>query len=304
MIRSSLILTLSILLMACGGGSGGGDSQTSRIEIQNDDIVSIADNESISVYLPADDQTTDYVSYHLFKDNDSWRLGEAHLATRKPGTAKFSRAYSGFSIVNGGEWSRAVMEAGAADFVGGYHGYEVTESITLDDSSNWNNGRRVTKELKAETESVLFRHGTDTPIADVKTTYNFTSERLEVAQTITWREQVEVETAYLSMLPIKRQLPNGEQITDIGYRSPDYEPEDILTDEFPVIETVGTRNVRVEGSWSDIVASISITELSGVPEPRVFISNSAEYNKVYFGFSSLTQTEEEWKVVTRYSITK
>tara|TARA_B100002003_G_C14130921_1_gene543957 strand:- start:1209 stop:2108 length:900 start_codon:yes stop_codon:yes gene_type:complete len=298
--RSTAWIALSLFLTACGGGG----SETEPVEIAQDDLVVIANDQSLGIYLPADEETSEYISYQLFEDQGLWRLGEAHLATRFPDTAKFKRAYSGYSIVNNGEWSRAIFEEGAPDFIGGFHANETTSSVELNGGPVWKEGRKVVKSLVLSTESELYRYETETKIAEISTTYDFNAKRLQVSQKITWLEAVDVETAYLSMFPIKRKLPNGEQITDMGYRSPDYEPEDILTEGFPIEMTTGTRVVRLEGSWSDLVAEVSVESISGVPEPEVFISNSSRYNKVYFNFASDAASGDVWEVVTSYKITK
>jgi hypothetical protein len=298
-----LWVLLVLTLTACGGG-GGSDGENEPVEISNDEIVTVAGDSSVIVYLPANKEASEYVSYRLVKNEKVWTLNKAYLNSLDPGTLNFKTRYSGHPIVTTGEWSRALLESGASEFIGGLHGNEVTRSVSLNDQTEWEAGSRISKSTSLETQSQLYRHRSETILADILTTYSFDAERLIITQAIQWRESVDIRNAYLSMFPVERTLENGERITDLAYRSPDYSPEDVLSDKFPVIRTRGTREVRLEGSWSDLVFEISVNRISGIPEPDVLITNSPLYNKVYFDFASMADEGETWEIVTEYRISK
>lgn len=279
------------LIFACALVAGCSGSTSAPVETTPGDVVVVGRDAAVDFYL-------DGFKFSLALKEGAWRLFEGYHAENSGG--RFSPV--GAPIINNGEWSCAIREVGAADFICGFHRFERLDSVlfSLDGKPGEILGTHTAKELTATQESTLFSYGTETPIAERAVTYRAAVDGITVEQRIHWLQPVLLENAYLAMLPIKRHV-GGEQITDTAKRAPHYASEDVSEAGFEPIRT--PTNV-IELSGPQVVARVSLLEAPALPNAFAFVSNAELYNKVYFDVSGehLTAPGEVWTVVAHYEI--
>jgi hypothetical protein len=235
---------------------------------------------------------------------DSWNFERAYECSRS-GTV-FTRI---LQICVAGSWETAILESGAADFVGSHaHGDEVlTATIFLVDgvlADLATTADRIGKTATFIQKSILYRCNTMTPIANYTRRYDFNHQGVVLTHDLEWIEGITIIDSYLTMLPIAR-LDGATQITDSGLRNPGYSIEDLSIAGFPSVTTNNTTKVNIWGATSGISAEVELLEFPVVGTREFNFSPSDLYNKLYFDTSSnyITTPGEVWRQKARYQIT-
>ena len=246
------------------------------------------------------------------KRMDLWRLTRAFDVERRGDSGFADRL--GEEIVRPGEWECAVMlsEEGRrmADFMGGFHGYELFTGVEarLDgrDIDLTRNEKLNGAELCFEQRSVLYLYGTGRPVANHLKRYRFIPAGIELQQEIEWLEDARVENAYLTMLPVVRSQRNGRQITDRLSMEGDPEEYDVSrTDRNLKVGGDGVEHVKIWGRESGVTAEVTVRYEPELPGRRFFCSMySPNYNKLYFDFCRqyAAKKGEIWKANTIFKL--
>lgn len=327
--------SMFLLISACGGSGSSDNSQPVSSEVKPtepdsfltiddvdyDNILIKANAQKINIYVKSENSavwSNHFIEYELERNEDPskrmdvWRLVNLYdvIPSKESEPLAFSREFNGESIVTSGEWECAIIEDGANDFMGGYHGYEELESYAL-----IIDGERVTdfdsfeliiaKELIFKQESSLISQLTgDTAASHVKE-FSFTSEGLDLKQTVGWLDEIEVKSAYLTMFPIKRTLSKLPeiQVTDEAQRESTNTYEYIATKDFSIKRTKDEK-VFITGDDSGFYGNITLRRNINLPNYSVFVSNASQYNKVYFDFSGKHKTVkgESWETNSTYDL--
>lgn len=218
--------------------------------------------------------------------------------------------------MNNGEWECAIKIKNTADFHGGFHGYERQETYYSIVNGNLFNVEIenfiITEEFVFIQKSVIYKQGTkDEAIANHFKKYTFTNDGLLLHQEIEWLQILEIDYAYLAMLPIKRTSDdsiNGIQITDTATSDYDNELYDVsmeghITSVSP--QENRKKNVTRARIWSNnskILAEVKIMWKQTIAN-SFFIQNTKQYNKFYFSYTGnnhITKIGERWDVSSFY----
>ena len=232
--------------------------------------------DEIGIYLPAGDGVFRYSLKHIVKpfadggthqNQDLWRLHKTHLFTRMGDD--FLPVYD-FPITNGGEWECAVRIVGTPDFHGGFHGYEKLLSTSF---------RPEEECLFFSQESRIVLQGTENePVAFHRKEYEFRDGAVFLKQYLEWERSVEIDRAFLTMLPIRR-MEGDFSITDTAlWNGEEYDiaKEGHKTPISSGCKEKGT-SLTVLGKKSGIRATVTSSL-----EKSLFVQNTAAYNKIYF----------------------
>ncbi len=139
---------------------------------------------------------------------DLYRIRTSHGAELVGGEVCY--LFNGDEMVGGGEWECAIKEVGTVDCIGGFHGDEILTSVRLEvDGRELELGkpeRIVCREIRFTQCSVL--NSCDRPeetVALHTKHYTVTADGIALEQWVEWSKAVQLECAYLCMLPIQRQ---------------------------------------------------------------------------------------------------
>lgn len=239
------------------------------------------------------------------KRHDVWRMNQIlEVVKEADGSYRTLRP-----ITNQGEWETAIREVGAGDSMGGrIHANEfLREARLLLDGSEGRLGSAA--ELLAESvileqRTKLTRYGSNNEViaAEKQNRWTITSSELILDQQIEWKTGMEINSAFLTMLPILRKEPGGV-VTDTGARAPEWEPEDISEEGFEQRYS----QAHHAKAWSDVsgvCAEIEIVQGWTFPNRRFFFSSAALYNKMYFDFTGpiTTLPGDVWRIRSVYRI--
>lgn len=193
-------------------------------------------------------------------------------------------------IVTNGSWTFAVFVNGAASFVGGPHGYEFVTNAFV----SWDGGvialpvatttNITTRRLSLMQSAGVYEFATSTKLAEHSWVMEWTADRLRVNQWIEWASNKTLDDAYMTMLPIARNM-GAVQITDRAIISPYYIVKDVSAINFPANSERQGNDVTMWGLTSGIVARVVVTKWPATdPTKRAafIIHNDATYNKIYF----------------------
>ena len=279
-----------------------------RYEKSNGDSYS---TERLFIYIPTYVGYVGYEFAHVVNagiNADNWRIIKAfscddNLAKR-------------FDITNAGEWEMAIRILGRSDFIGGsLHGDEILGSITfivdgvkksleeMAEPSTFKTLRIAENTLMCDPANsfpVVATHGKE---------YTFSDEGLTLKQFVNWKTEQEIETSYMTMLPILRGN-GGLQVTDTYYADDDFMEYDISVPgkTLAFAYKKGVRNVTVYSNKSGVCASVEIVKAPDTTGGGWFqVSDAETYNKLYFtcaGYINTHTTEigERWETETRYNI--
>jgi len=260
----------------------------------------------------------------LAGNQDVWRLSELYEAqlTDLP-SLTFTRTRSGAAILTGGEIECAILEDGAGDYIGGWHGDELLSSVTfLADGvelSPSTLGTRIAKQFAVMQTSTLYRWNTQTPIATRNKRIDIRwndGMQVRLSQHFKWSMALAIKAAMLTMLPIARRVggsPTGARITDTAVRAPGWAKEDVSESGFA--EQVSARSLPRASIWSaesGISAEVEIVKkVDLVTNYQFYISNSTYYNKLYYSFAGMLSTplnhmtavNEEWDMESVIKLT-
>lgn len=298
-------------------------------KFQQNEIVVKKTSGNIDFYIkgtnPKSDKYLKYSLKHFVVPHDGgatgnsnsnlWRLYEGFEVLRTGEYEFLNDGVNAFGqIINAGEWECAIHEVGQPDFMGGYHGDEVLTTVTLlvdgveKDLTTTENIRG--EHVKFVQVSKLYQCNTQTEVADHIKVYDISKDGIKLHQKIKWLAALDIDDAYLAMLPIKR-LQNdtsGKQVTDRAFTNYDYIVDDVSVEGFSGgvnTKRHGITQANIWGSTSGIAAELTIEPKQVLPNSEMNISNATQYNKLYFDFSGVhtTAVNEEWEQTSYYKIT-
>lgn len=325
--RLVISAALGGVLCSCGGGGSPADPQlpiipigipedSARQPLAADELAVLGNGPGrLRIFMPADDAAQRYLEFSFNHEEDSasntshWRLMELWetepLSLSEP--LRFRRLHDGQALANSGSWELAIRETGAADFVGGNHGNILAGSVTarLDgvelglDQLPGRHGRN----LEIVQRGQLFSGMDGCLLAKYSQTHLFSCGRLRLTQTMDWQHSARLEHAYLAMLPLRRRLADGAQITDSLLRLPGSTLEDVSLPGFAELHTMDTQAMKLSGRDAGLAVQLSIISRTQLTGYNVFISNSPQYNKLYFDLCGeyATRPGEQWLMDAEYS---
>ncbi len=252
----------------------------------------------IVVFIRSGKASEKWIAYRMRRDNmperrsDVWRRDDVYEATKAGGVFTLGK-----KITMDGAWDRAILITGAPDFMGGVeHGNQEAVSVMAlaDGAPIAIDGAtlHVCRTFELFQVSNLLEPG---PTEGDKWTANgdpviaaYDRWVFDAVNHVTRYPMIEaladlnLNLTYLEMSPMYRD-DGVDQITHTGLRSPKYEEEDVSASGFTQVLTTADR-VKLYGDEY----SLEVEILSGDWDKagrRVWISNSALYNKVYFEFT-------------------
>ena len=252
-----------------------------------------------------------------YGNSDLWHLKHQYECDITPGTTSFTRTRGGSPILNGGEIECAIKEDNKPDYIGGYHGDEIKTfaaifidgvKIPFDTVATY-----VGKQLTFVQSADLYRCNTQTVVAvhtkRVRISHVEGNMQIDMSQQVNWSQSLVLESAMLTMLPIKRKLndTSGEYITDTAIRAPYLGTEDCSVTDFTQITTLGSLPDAQLWGPTGISASVEIIKHPGFADCGFYIASAIYYNKFYFsvagsavstmgGTTHTTQPGEKWDV--------
>jgi len=263
-------------------------------------------------------ETAPYDGSSAGGNKDVWRLADCYKSTRGS-DGSFTR---GLQIAPSGEWECAILEDGAVDYIGGFHGDEIKSDVQffLDGvgrGSALANGTYLCKEFGYSQRAQLYRCNTQTVVADHVKRTRITSKKglhIQPQNWVKWGVSgFAVKAAMLLMAPVRRLEAgaSGSQVTNKAMRAPQYAIEDVSAAGFATTTTVGSLpDASVWGETSSVGVDAHVVKDMGVASRNFHISASDQYNKLYYSFAGQLGTgnptftpslNEEW--VTEGAIT-
>ncbi|MCR9549029.1 hypothetical protein [Vibrio antiquarius] len=324
--RETIFCFLLIILTACGSGSSSGDGDSNGgggdkpVEpLSESELVINVNKNNIQIYAKGADRHSDrYLEYNLKHIDDPlinanlWRLYELYESKNVSNLPPYSffRVHDKKPIVNAGEWELAIREAGADDFMGGYHGDELLTSVSLvinGENVPIRESQYVADSLSFTQTSDLYSWYTGQVVAKHIKEYKFSQAGIILKQKVEWERSVEVSRAYLSMFPVKRKIDytSGTQITDTAWYWPSGDIQDVSESGFALNVKTSDDEIWLEGAESRFRAEVKMTEHPRLPGYNVFVHNVDAYNKIYFDISNryTTKIGEIWETETIYKLT-
>ncbi|WP_413516033.1 hypothetical protein [Carnobacterium maltaromaticum] len=292
------------------------------------DVYFQGDKSGFTVFIKGSKvDSNKYISYRVNhqqkdlnkKDSTSnynvWKLDGAYEASLVNGVFKKTK-----EVVTTGEWELALKEQGASDFIGGsLHGDEITTLIDLEidgekvNEENISKFNKDVKEIKFIVNSELYRDNTMSEelqkIGLHTKLFTFNRGGILIDQSVEFLEDIILDRSYLAMLPILRKSngDSGEQVTD-SIRVSTIDAEfDVGEANFdiPEIKYIEENKATISGKSSGIIADVEIVSKSAELPTVFFISNSLQYNKLYFSYNEdgyTAQKNEIWNQTTKYFI--
>jgi len=255
--------------------------------------------DELGIYIPGGDGYFRYALRHIVKpftdggthqNQDLWRLHKLRLC-RREGDA-FQDIYD-FPLTTAGEWECAFKIEGTPDFHGGFHGYEHMTSLDVQPEE---------ESLFIRQESRIVLQGTrDEPVALHSKEYLFRDGMLTLKQNLKWERSVQINRAFLTMLPICRNAGDF-LVTDTAlYKGQEY---DVSKEghKTPLSSgcTESINEMTILGKQSGIRATVTASY-----GKRFFIQNTSAYNKFYFYYAKNEAVEkgEEWNTLSTFRFT-
>lgn len=253
-----------------------------------------------------------YIRWSLTRYDDpatralGWRLTSLTTASRA-GETSFS---TGIALTDSGEFEVAIREVGKSDFMGGSTHGDMQETRPLillvdgqrvtPDGSTALRARRIEAIQKAQLWEV--DNAANVLAADLVTRWVWERGEMQLAHHLTWRRNMTLQAAYLTMLPILRSVSTE------GYAAPDYAPVNIgvAAHGFPNSNTA--RLITTGGGIRSEIEVIRGTEFIA----GAFIDAIAvpARNKVYFsvvpvgGATAVTVGNViDWEAIYRIGVT-
>lgn len=255
-----------------------------------------ATHDTIDIYMPSGDAYFKYSLRRLIipyrdggtrQNQDLWRLYELYLCKRVGDS--FENIYN-FPVCNKGEWECAIRIVGTPDFHGGYHGYEHQTGFDINPTPSY---------FEFTQYSDIIAQGTRYDvIATHKKHYLFKDGSLTLTQSVDWKKSVDIDRAYMTMLPIRRK-DDDFQITDTAlYERKEY---DVSCEGHESLRSVqNAKTVCIYGKTSGIYAQVTVDF-----DNNFSIQNTPAYNKFYFKYAwdRATAVGESWNTVAEYKFT-
>lgn len=270
--------------------------------------------ESLYIYLPT---KLGYIRYELShvvdaaSNADNWRLQKIYLCD-----GNFEPT---MQITTAGEYEMAIQLEGRADFIGGsLHGDEkltgisvfvdgrVTAINSLSELTRFSNLRIV------ESTNMYDPANSVTHVAVHGKEYTFDHRGLTLRQLIEWKGTYKIIQSYMTMFPVIRgnDSISSKQITDAYYCDGDYKVYDVKsTTSAGYVKHKNAKKACIYGDTSGVFATVTVNEYPKLMTggTTFFVSDSATYNKLYFGIlpeaeSYNTTAGERWVSETNFDI--
>lgn len=232
---------------------------------------------------------------------DTWNVNTASKYSFLEDLSEFKEIGK---VITTGEWEMAIKEVNASDFSGGkLHGDEVLDSFKIvidgeDYTDKAYNGNATT--FEAEVISDVFRDNTTTNepelIATHSKKYLFDISGLTLNQKVEFNEEIEVDIAYLGMLPVDKNVADSAYINEVYY--------DIST-EYTNVERTYSEEVTIKNEDESVETVMSVLENDSPQEMKMMVVNTDNYNKIYSIFLEKPYTTypgEVWNQTTYYSL--
>ena len=295
------------------------------VNYAQDEVVSAVDEAGFTAYVKNDASTdAEYIGY--------WFCHEVSESTnsdlyRMKGTMLYERLddfafvpVNNVMITSNGEYEMAIKEKSGdgADFVGGFHGDELIDSVkmTVDgkEVSLSENGFYKGQNVVFTQNATVNASGTpDLKLIDHEKIYTITKDGIKLNQTAKWLNDSSVSEVYMAMLPVLHRDDRGVQINDtitaggVSYYRPRY---------FEGVKfNVGYTNaLSVTASGGAMGAKVEVTTkpVQGFADSDIqffMYTRETNDNKVYF--RSLRENNntfavskgEVWEVENTYKVT-
>lgn len=268
----------------------------------------------IIFYLPVSGGYTEYAfeysnrdfSGGTYENDDLWRLCEAFTCDDS-----FMRTRT-YSVLTRGEIECAIKIKDAQDFIGGVHGYEHLNLVHILVDGVQRNLDEVW-ELEADNiefvqKSNLIKQATSNEVvAEHLKHYKINSLGITIDQKVIWNVAVEIDSAYLGMLPIRRthnSTDTGTQVTNRFMATDDYLINDVSQTGHSFANRRQADEATVWGTQSKVSGKMMVNNENDYKE--MFCQNTQDYNKLYFAYvpnGHITDDGETWTNRIKFCIT-
>ena len=225
-------------------------------------------------------------------------------------------------VVQNGEWTCAIKEDGAADFVGGRtHGDELySNAVIMVDGKAVDLTANLTvpcQEVEILITSVLNRCATPAEnIANHSTHIIISAKDIITEQVIEFLDDMTLDISYMTMLSVTRNLGatvSTEDVTGLpyvtneGFKNGDFEVLDLSFGHTNNAHDAGVSTVSLynDGAGHQFRVRIDILESNELASAAMFFDNSPVYNKIYFGYCGdnyAVTTGTVWRNKARYTM--
>lgn len=290
-----------------------------------DEVVVDVDEDGFTAYVKNDASTdAEYIGYwfcHEVSESanaDLYRIKGTKLYERLDDFAFVP--VNDVAITGNGEYEMAIKEKSGdgADFVGGFHGDEVIDSVTMTvdgkEVSLSENGSYKGQSIVFTQNATVNASGTpDLKLIDHEKIYTITKDGIKLNQTAEWLNDSTVSEVYMAMLPVNLKTAEGVQINDTitaggaSYYRPGY---------FAGVKfNVGYTNaLSVTATGGDMGAKVEVTTkpVQGFADSDIqffMYTRETNDNKVYFrslrsnNNTFAVNAGEVWEVENTYKVT-
>jgi hypothetical protein len=269
------------------------------------EIVAIQRSDEVDIYMRGTNPASaKYLRYRMQRkpdagiNSDVWRWHGVYECERS-GAFTFTE---GLQICGTGEVETAIFQTGKADYIGGVaHGDEELSAVSLTIDGNavalGGTGTFYCSSVQFDQTSTLYEEATAkaNTVAQAQKTWLFSGGSLDFTQTITWQDAIQLDTTFLTMLPLLR-TSGATQVSASGFRSPDYVEEDISLAGFTEVKTTAS-TARTTGP-SGYTARVEILDGWDKANRQFWFSNAAQYNKFYFDYTGAAYTTQISEVMS------
>ncbi len=295
------------------------------VNYNQDEVVVEVNEEGFTAYVKNDASTdAEYIGYWFCHE-----VSEAANADlyRIKGTKLYERLddfaftpVNDVNITSNGEYEMAIKETSGdgADFVGGFHGDEIIDSVTMtvdskEVSLSENGFYKGSSIVFAQNATVNASGTPDLKLIDHEKIYTITKDGIKLNQTAKWLNDSSVSEVYMAMLPVNHRDENGVQINDTitAGSTSYYRPRYFGGVKF----NVGYTNaLSVTASGGALGAKVEVTTkpVQGFADSDIqffMYTRETNDNKVYF--RSLRENNnvfavskgEVWEVENTYKVT-
>lgn len=268
--------------------------------------------EKCAVFVPSPSGYVRYDFVHSVaaaRNCDVWRMYKAFAVD--------DNLRNETELTTAGEWECAVRLHGAPDFSGGSaHGDEVVDSIlflldgVLVDITSIDSLTEFDAFTAVQVSTLYDPNDNETEIAKHGSEHVFTSDGLQVNQTVTWSRAEALDSCYLAMLPASKAVTN-RVFTDKDYVS--------SVADGTIVTAKDAHKATLYDTTDGVVMTFSIGEYPKTPSAAdgsrdffLLTDNTADqsgpYNKCYFVITTDTTGNvtvaqgDEWKASVHYNI--
>ena len=295
------------------------------VSYAQDEVVIAVDEAGFIAYVKNDASTeAEYIGYRFYHE-----VSEATNSNlyRMKGTKLYERLddfafvpVNDIQITGHGEYEMAIKEKSGdgADFVGGFHGDELIDSVTMTvdgkevslSESGFYKGQNI---VFTQNATVNASGKPDLKLIDHEKIYTITKDGIKLNQTAEWLNDSTVSEVYMAMLPINHRDDRGVQINDtitaggVSYYRPRYF-EGVkfnagYTNALSVTATGGALGAKIE---------VTTKPVQGFADSDIqffMYTRETNDNKVYFrslranNNTFAVSKGEVWEVENTYKVT-